>query len=111
MLRTGPGAVGNLLATEALSLEFPQEGHAVLAVRAGREGKCRGQKKATGRFRDLIPGSACPPRSRRGPLARRLVRMVEVTEQSIPEERKRITVLMAASLRGNQHYLALGSFL
>lgn len=32
--------------------------------------------------------------------AHRLVRMVEVTEQSIPEERKRITVLAAASRPG-----------
>lgn len=51
MLRTSPGAVGNLLATEALSLEFPQEGHAILAVREGQEeeeGKYRGQKKAIG---------------------------------------------------------------
>lgn len=86
LLRTSPGAVGNLLATEALSLEFPQEGHAILAVREGQEeeGKDRGQKKAIGRFRNLIPGSACPLRSRRGPLTRRLVRMVEVTEQGTP---------------------------
>lgn len=100
MLRISPGAVGNLFATEALSLEFPQEGHAILAVRVGREGKYRGQKKATGRFHNLIPGSACPPRSRRGPLTRRLVRMVEVTEQVFPEERKRITILTAASRPG-----------
>lgn len=91
MLRISPGAVGNLLATEALSLEFPQEGHAILAVREGQEeeeGKYRGQKKAIGRFRNLIPGSACPPRSRRGPLTRRLVRMVEVTEQDTPRKER-----------------------
>lgn len=88
LLRTNPGAAGTLLATEALSLEFPQEGHATLGVRVGREGKCRGQKNIIGRFCNLIPGSAHPLRSRRGQLTLRLVRVVELTEQGIPWGKK-----------------------
>lgn len=69
------------MATEALSLGFPQEGHPTPSVRVGREGKYRGQKKAIGRFCNLIPR---PLRSRRGRLTLRLVRMVGLTEQGIP---------------------------